>query len=687
MSQVDLIARIKKFPQEPGIYMMRDASDVIIYVGKSKNLKSRVGSYFARTEDLNAAKQSMVEQVATISIVTTQTEIEALVLETNLIKKHRPKYNILMKDDKNLSYIVVGGGPVGEVYRTRQKPSNGTYFGPFTSGANINLTLRALKKIFKVRACRMKFATVKDPSTEDTSWENTQVIITSKAGKTPPCMDYYIGLCPAPCLLTAETLDEHSGNVDGLKKFLRGQMSEVVTHLREQMMERAGRQEFEEAGKIKSQLEAISVLAERQIARDAVRGSYDVISLLDKYDRFWVGVTEIRDSEIQGVFQYELEASLGESRSDLLSFFILSRYSPDIGTETLGEGRTQTHKLLLEYGELSEDVFGFLQSIGIAVEIPAAGSKSEMIDFTKRNILGHAYRTEMDKLTHKTLSKATMVSIFEELGFALPKTGPMSFECYDNSHTNGKFTVASRSVTVNGKAENSLYRKYKLKTLEADKIDDFESMREIMERRTIEWLERDNWPSMILIDGGKWQLSSALTGVERGLFAWAKRSLTQVPEDTKLSSVDEYGESVPLSEWTEQSTANTSLESLVALARTKLPEFAAIAKREEEIFTPGSTTPTLFEQGTPELMLLQQLRDEAHRFAIGFNRGLRSKAMKKNILEELPGFGPVTRKKILKLAGSIEGISALTLPEIESICTPAQVATLKDHGLIASEAA
>jgi excinuclease ABC subunit C len=169
MSRLELIARIKKFPEESGIYMMRDDAGAIIYVGKSKNLKSRVGSYFARTEDLNAAKQSMVEQIASISIVTTQTEIEALVLETNLIKKHRPKYNILMKDDKNLSYIVIGNGPVEEVYRTRQKPSSGTYFGPFTSGANINLTLRALKKIFKIRACRMKFATTREQSTQNSS--------------------------------------------------------------------------------------------------------------------------------------------------------------------------------------------------------------------------------------------------------------------------------------------------------------------------------------------------------------------------------------------------------------------------------------------------------------------------------------------------------------------------------------
>ncbi len=232
----------------------------ILYVGKSVHLKNRVSSYFNGTSKLNAAKSQMVGQVESIEWIETSTEIEALVLETNLIKKYRPKYNILMKDDKNLTYIAIGGGPIPEVYRTRQKPE-GTFFGPYTSGTNVSHTLRTLRRIFKIRACRMRFGVN----------EQKQPVILAKAGKVPPCMDYYIGLCPAPCLLEQDKIQAHSQNVEALKKFLRGQMGEVLTELRETMMKRAKDQQFEEAQKIKEQIEAIGMLGQKQIARDAVR--------------------------------------------------------------------------------------------------------------------------------------------------------------------------------------------------------------------------------------------------------------------------------------------------------------------------------------------------------------------------------------------------------------------------------
>lgn len=193
----------------------------------------------------------MVHQVENIEWIETSSEIEALVLETNLIKKHRPKYNILMKDDKNLSYIGMTNGVVGEVFRTRQRPESGTFFGPYTSKANIGLTLRHLRQIFKVRSCRMKFGT-------DAGTGNP--IIVSKSGKTPPCMDYYIGLCPAPCLLETAKIREHQENLDQMKKFLRGQMGEIIGELREKMAQRAKNLEFEEAGKIKGQIESIEIL-------------------------------------------------------------------------------------------------------------------------------------------------------------------------------------------------------------------------------------------------------------------------------------------------------------------------------------------------------------------------------------------------------------------------------------------
>ena len=253
----------------------------------------------------------------------------------------------------------------------------------------------------------------------------------------------------------------------------------------------------------------------------------------------------------------------------------------------------------------------------------------------------------MENLAKKTLTKLTMASILEELGYEVLKSGPITFECYDNSHLSGQFTVASRSVIVNGKSDTKLYRKYTLKTLDPDKIDDFESMREIMERRTIEGLEQGNFPTMIILDGGKGQLSSGLEGVDRGIRKFHENHSDRSPE--KL--------------------------------RESLPRFCALAKREEEVFLPDVPEPVRFDRGSPELMLLQKIRDEAHRFAISFNRAARSKSMKKNLLEELPGFGPTTRRKLLSLAGSIDAIRTLSEERILSVCTKSQLQTLKDHGI------
>lgn len=475
---------LKLLPARPGIYQMLGPKGKIIYVGKSIHLKNRVSSYFNGTSKLNAAKAQMVHQVENIEWIETSSEIEALVLETNLIKKHRPKYNILMKDDKNLSYIAMTSGPVGEVFRTRQKPERGTFFGPYTSKANIGMTLRHLRQIFKVRSCRMKF---------DTDSQG-KVVITAKAGKTPPCIDYYIGLCPAPCVLEESKIAEHQENLERMKKFLRGQMGEVVSELRERMMQRAKALEFEEAGKLKSQIESIEVLGQKQIARDAISGACDVVLLIEKYSKTFIGRTEVRSGEIQGMHHTQAAPALEESTDEILEQYL---------AETYAEYDGPALSLVLDKPLVSDTIAEYLKQRSIRIEIPEHGAKSELITFNRANLINFAYREEMESLTQKTLTRGTMENILSELGFEIPKKGPLTFECYDNSHTNGQFTVASRSVIVNGKSESSLYRKYKLKTLEEDKIDDFESMREIMERRTIEGFEQNNFPTAIIIDGGK----------------------------------------------------------------------------------------------------------------------------------------------------------------------------------------
>lgn len=308
-------------PGRPGVYQMFGKTGKILYVGKSVHLKSRVSSYFNGTGSLNAAKVQMVHQVENIEWIETSSEIEALVLETNLIKKHRPKYNILMKDDKNLSYIGISSGPVGEVFRTRQKPESGTYFGPYTSKANVGITLRHLRQIFKVRSCRMKFQFD----------ENKQVSILAKAGKTPPCMDYYIGLCPAPCLLESSKIETHQTNLDQMKKFLRGQMSEVIGELKEKMMTKAKNLEFEEAGKIKNQIESIEILGQKQVARDAISGAADVVMILEKYSKTFIGRTEVRNGEIQGIHHTQAAPLLDETVDEILEQYLAETYveSPD----------------------------------------------------------------------------------------------------------------------------------------------------------------------------------------------------------------------------------------------------------------------------------------------------------------------------------------------------------------------
>lgn len=259
------------------------------------------------------------------------------------------------------------------------------------------------------------------------------------------------------------------------------------------MVAKAKSLEFEEAQKIKEQIESIGVLGERQVARDAIKGNADVIAYLEKYDKRFIGVTSVRDGEIQGVVQSKIEAPFEEDTIEIIEQFLAERYSEEINID----------RLITDINLTSTAIEAFLQSHKVTIDPGEIGAKADLLKFAKTNLMNFAYRAEMENLTKKTLTKSTMVNILEELGYEAPKSGPITFECYDNSHTNGQFTVASRSVIVNGKSENTLYRKYKLKTLEEDKIDDFESMREIMERRTIEGFTQDNFPTMIVIDGGK----------------------------------------------------------------------------------------------------------------------------------------------------------------------------------------
>lgn len=630
---------------------MKDESGGVMYVGKAKNLRNRVKSYFDRTAELSAAKKQMVAKIRDIELITCETEVEALVLETNLIKHISPKYNILMKDDKNLAYLKFTHSPVPELIKTRQRiRDGGLYFGPFVSG--VEQSVRALRKIFKIRNCRMKFAHI---------WQ--KLTITDKAGKTIPCMDYYIWLCPAPCLLQSTNLDTHEKNISCAQSFLSGDTAEVFAELTLEMQKKAKNLEFEEAQEIKETLEALKWLYEKQKVRDIIEWDVDICLMYEKYEKTYIGYTQIRANQIVWVFRYEVWAQATD-RDDIIVEFLMRQYVTNYEWWITNDELWDLPDLLLLQNPIIDESFSsFLAEKKIKVEIPKIWPKKEIIDFTLTQVREYAYKKELASLENKTLTREHMKNVLMALGYLIPEKWEIVFECYDISHTDGHFTYASRVCIVDGKPDTSRYKKYKIKTLQDGDIDDFASHREVMVRRTLEWLEQDNFPHLIIIDGGKWQLSSAISGVKEWIWSFrhSDEGRIQNPENWNTGSF------VP------QDDEITNIYSM--------PPICSIAKREEEIFLPDKKVPILFEKGTPELMVLQKARDESHRFSITANKTARMKSMKKNILEEIPWIGPVTRKKLLKLAGSIDEIKNIKLEEIEKICTKVQIDSLRDHGI------
>lgn len=621
---------LSTLPKVPGVYQMKDKEGGVMYVWKAKNLKNRVSSYFVKTNELSVAKKQMVGKIQDIEIITCSTEVEALVLETNLIKHLTPKYNILMKDDKNLAYLKVTNSPVPELIKTRQKfRDGGIYFGPYVS--QVEQSVRALRRIFRIRNCRVKF--------EKNRQKIDELILTDKAGKTIPCMDYYIGICPAPCLLHTDKVQEHSENMERVKSFLSGEGGSVFLDLETQMRDYASKYEFEKAQEVKETIEALRGLYERQKVRDIVDGDIDICIQYEKYEKTYIALTQVRSGQIIGVFRHEVRIGIDEGE-DIMIAFLMRQY---IDTEDLPD-------ILLSVNTFLDSSFSvFLNEKKIQHEIPKIWPKKDLLDFTLNQLREYAYKKELATLENKTLNREHMVNVLERLSYPVPAKWEIVFECYDISHTDGHFTYASRVVIVNGKPDPKRYKKYKIKTLEDGMIDDFASHREVMMRRTIEWMTENNFPHLIIIDGGKWQLSSALSGIKEGI--WKGMQL-QEKQDQNKSETDYF------------------------------PSICSIAKREEEIFVPSQKESIMFEKGSGELMVLQKARDESHRFSITANRSARTKAMKKNILEELPGIGPVTRKKLLKLAGSVDGIKDISTEELSKICNVSQMETLRDHGIV-----
>lgn len=614
---------LKSIPKSPWIYQFFNKDWKIIYVWKGINLFKRVNSYFKTNATLNFGKKKMVSEVTDIKTIVVNNEKESLILETTLIKKYKPKYNILMKDDKNHLYIKITDEVIPKVIKTRIPPSainkrinwKESYFWPYLSSNYVTNILKITKKIFWHRSCNIVF--------ESESSEKKTIKIKSTNWTKIPCIDYYTKRCAAPCLLWEKEIWEYKNAIQNIKNFIDWDFKNVILELNDKMTKKAKELKFEEAQKIKQDIESIKSLEENQIVREYVKWDFDVINYLEKYDKIYIWLVSIRDSKINDFRNYEVETRLEESIEEVLMEFIEREINLD-------EKQTILLPIEIDY------CFNKIES-------PKIWPKFELLKFVYKNLYEFAYKKHLDSLSTKWFTKQTMKNLLSLLWYIEINKSPV-FECNDISHFAWTHTVASRSVIESWKPNTSKYRKFNIKTLPDLKIDDFSSMKEIMTRRIKELFEKWNLPDLIIIDWWVGQLSSVV----------------KVIEDYK----------------------NNGLLPTSQLQLINSIQLVSIAKREEELFLPRNSEPIILEKDSQELRLIQKLRDEAHRFAITFNREKRLKSEKKNLLESIPWIWALTRKKLTKKYWHIENLKWISKDELSKILTKNQIEALENHGII-----
>ena len=602
--------RLSAVPLKPGVYIHRDSDGKVIYVGKSSALKNRLRSYFGATKGLDAKTTELVNRIHDFEYIVTDSEQEALLLENSLIKKHRPKYNVRLKDDKTYPYIKVDlSEEFPRVYVTRRTiKDNARYFGPFASAGSVRKTLDLLKRLFPYRSCT-KAITGNDER---------------------PCLEYHIKRCVAPCT-GYSSKEEYSKVIDQVLMFLEGNTKEVVKELKHAMLEASSQLEFERAGALRDRLKAIEKVYEGQKVVGLGKENLDVVGIAYGGEEAWVEIFFIRNGNLTGRDNFTMSGTRDESGREILARFIEQFYASSsyVPRKILVPEPTGRKQALITWLET-------MRNGPVDITIPQRGAKRRLIEMISENAEQGLEQLKLKWISDSTRMETAMSELQEELN--LPEL-PRRIECYDISHIQGTNTVASMSVFNNGQPFSSDYRRFKIKTHDGN--DDFASMREVLSRRFkrlknareggSENASFASTPNLVLIDGGKGQLSSAV-------------------------------------------------EAMLHLGLQDI-QIASIAKREEEIFLPDSAEPVIMPRNSQGLFLLQRARDEAHRFAITFHRNLRGKSSIKSALDQVPGVGPKRRKMLIRSFGSIKGVREATEEQIAAVpgMTAKIARQIKDH--------
>jgi len=590
LASVLIEEQLNRLPDSPGVYLFRDAEGAILYVGKAASLRHRVRSYFGAGRKLSPKLLKMVFRMADIDFYVTSSEQEALILELNLIKRHHPRYNVRLKDDKSFPYLRINlKEEWPRVHITRRlEPDGSRYFGPFASARSVRQTLKVLKSIFPFRCCKKAI----------------------NGTDSRACLEYHMGRCLGPCI-GAVSRREYAGVIKEVIMFLEGKQDKIVRNLKDKMNRAAESLGFEKAALYRDQVQAIAKVVEGQRIAAAVSGEQDVIAFAQDGDQAFVQVFFIRSSKLTGRESFVMQGAQHEEPPQIMTGFIKQFYSssPNIPPRLVLQCPVEDVAVLK--GWLQDKRGG-----RVDIQVPCRGSKKQMVDVVAENARQGLEQLKIRQIATPKELGAAIDEIERELSLPNP---PQRMEAYDISDIQGKAAVGSMVVFEKGKSKPAHYRRFRIKSVPG--ADDYAMLREVLRRRFKhlgeETSSTDAWaivPDLVLIDGGKGQLNAALA-------AMGELGVTSVP-------------------------------------------VASLAKENEEIYLPQRAKPIVLPRRSPGLRLLQRLRDEAHRFALGYYHRVHRRETFASAFDDIPGIGPRRKRALLKKFGSVQAIREASLEEI-----------------------
>jgi excinuclease ABC subunit C len=580
-------------PDRPGVYQFFDSSGVIIYVGKAKNLKKRVTSYFSKNQ--SGKTIALLRKTSDVRHIVVDNEQDALLLENNLIKKHQPRYNILLKDDKTFPWICIKNEPFPRVFSTRNPVRDGSqYFGPYTSGLMVKTLISFIRQLYKLRTCYHNL---------------TESNI--KAGKFKVCLEYHLGNCKAPCV-GKQIESDYLENIDQIRDILKGNISTVIDHLKKSMARYSAELRFEDAQSVKEKIDILSRFRSKSTVVSNTIKNVDVFGFTQESDNVYINYLKVVEGAVIQALTIELKIRAEEEKESILGFAI---------TEIRQRLSSDSPEIILPF---KPDIL--LDRVKYTV--PKAAEKLKLLELAERNAIYYKLEQKKKRMEHSPQVRTGKNLEKLKNDLHMPDL-PVHIECFDNSNIMGANPVAACVVFRNARPSKNDYRHFNIKTVTGP--NDFSSMEEIVFRRYRRMIEEDQkLPQLVIIDGGKGQLSSAM------------KSIGKLGLREKITVI-------------------------------------GIAKKLEEIYFPGDSVPIYLDKNSISLKIIQHLRNEAHRFGINFHRDKRSSDMIKSDLDQIKGIGPSTKEILLKHFESVDKIKTASPEELKNLVGPSKASILSEY--------